>query len=246
MPSIDDLARQASLVFAGTVTELGASTVPLLPASEKLVVVRVDRGLRVDPVLGDLRGKLITVDATAPRTLKVGQHAIFFTRSWIHGRGLAVHEVAHVDPGQEQETATAIARLPEQHLKERVESAELRVAAQVTHIGAARKSRQRRNAAFWAPADLRVDRVILGSRRQTTTVFFPTTQRPPWTNAPKLKEGQSGIFILHPVSRPSSAFFSDLDPGSLIVLDPDDFQADSQLSKVESLVAAVRRERGNR
>src|SRR5215469_14512341 len=97
MPSFDDLARQASLIFTGTVTELGASTVPLLPANEKLVVVRVDRGLRVDPVLGDLRGKLITVDA-APRTLKVGQRAIFFTRSWIHGRGIAVHEVAHVDP----------------------------------------------------------------------------------------------------------------------------------------------------
>ena len=246
MPSIDDLARQASLVFTGTVTELGASTVPLLPASEKLVGVRVDRGLRVDPVLGDLRGKLITVGAAAPRTLIVGQRAIFFTRSWIHGRGIAVHEVAHVDPGHEQETATAIARLPERHLKDRVESAELVVAAQVTHIGADRKSRRRRNAAFWAPADLRVDRVLLGTPRQTTTVFFPTTRRPPWTNAPKFTEGQKGIFILQPVSRPSNAFFADLDPGSLIALDPDDFQPDSQLPTVESLVAAVRQERGIR
>jgi len=245
MLSIDDLAREASLVFTGTVTQLGASTVPVLPASERLVVVRVDRALRVDPVLGDLRGKLITVGA-ASRTLKVGQHAIFFTTSWIHGRGIAVHEVAHVDPGQEQETTTAIAHLPERHLKDRVESAELVVTAQVTHIGVERKSRRRRNAAFWAPAELRVDRVLLGTPRQTTTVFFPTTRRPPWTNAPTFTEGQKGIFILHPVSRPSNAFFADLDPGSLIALDPDDFQPDSHLPNVESLVTAVRQERGIR
>ena len=246
MPSIDDLARQASLVFIGTVTELGTSTVPVLPASENLVVVRVDRSLRVDPVLGDLRGKLITVGASVSPTVKVGQRAIFFTTSWIHGSGIAVHEVAHVDPDQEQEIATAIARLPQRHLKDRIQNAAAVVTGQVTHIGAQRQSRRRRNAAFWAPADLRVDRVLLGPVQQATTLFFPTTSRPPWSNAPKFSVGQKGIFILHAVSRPSNAFFEDLDPGSLIALDPDDFQPESQRHEVESLVAAVKHERESR
>src|SRR5258708_4080005 len=83
-----DMVRSCSLIFTRTVVERGASTVPDVPATDNLVVVRVERALRVAPVLGDLRGKLITVAATAPESLTPGQEAVFFTNSWVHGRGI--------------------------------------------------------------------------------------------------------------------------------------------------------------
>ena len=86
MLSIAELTPSASLIFSGTVMKIGESSLPELKAREHLVVVRVDRGLRVDPVLGDLRGKMITVETATPSEFHLQQHAIFFTKSWIHGR----------------------------------------------------------------------------------------------------------------------------------------------------------------
>jgi hypothetical protein len=246
MPSILDLTISSSLIFSGTVVQLGNSTVPSLRASENLVVVRVDRALRASAVLGDLHGKMVTVATVAPKALSVGQKAVFFTNSWIHGGGIAVREVDHVDIDQEQAAAAAVAQLPELHLMERLREAELVVAAEVARIGRERKASRERNAAFWAPADLQVARVLLGAPRATTTVYFPTTNRPPWTNAPKFKEGQRGIFILHAPKRAANPSLAALDPGSLVALDKDDFQQEPRASEIEPLVAAVKRERGIR
>jgi hypothetical protein len=241
--SIADLAHQATLIFTGTVVELAGSTVPVLLPSDKLVVVHIDRGLRVDPVLGDLRGKNITLAAASPKTLRVGQQAVFFTNSWIHGKGIAARELEHVDVNQEQDAIAAVAALPEAHLMDRLRSAELVVAAQVARIGPERIASRDRNAARWAAAELRVQRVLDGQPRQSTTVYFPAATQPLWINAPRFAEGQEGVFILHVPPRTALPSLAILEPGSLVALDPDDFQPDSRLSDVERLVAAVRRER---
>ena len=124
MPSIPELILSSSFIFSGTVMEHGRSTVPDVPSSDKLVVVRLDRPLHVDPVLGDLRGKMITVAAIAPASLTAGQQAVFFTHSWAHGRGIAVREIEHRDIAQEHEVAAAVAQLPQLHLSDRLQSAE--------------------------------------------------------------------------------------------------------------------------
>ncbi len=49
--ALEKLIYSSSLIFSGTVVQRGVSTVPILQPSENLVVVRVDRGLRVDPLL---------------------------------------------------------------------------------------------------------------------------------------------------------------------------------------------------
>jgi hypothetical protein len=85
---IPELIHSSSCVFTGTVVALVASTVPILPARENFAVVRVDRGLRVEPALGDLRGRTITVETRTPEELRVDQKAIFFTIGWIHGGGI--------------------------------------------------------------------------------------------------------------------------------------------------------------
>jgi hypothetical protein len=239
MPSLQELTRSSSLIFSGTVVERGTSTVSAVPANEKLVVVRLDRGLRVDPVLGDLRGKMITVAAAVPATLSPGQRAVFFTNSWLHGRGIAVRELEHVDIGQEESVATVVAQLPQIHLSERLQNAELVAHAEIVRVSQVAKRSRERKAALWAAAELRVERILRGQPRKSTMVYFPTAEWPPWTNAPRFKEGQRGVFILHAPSRNASLSEATLESGSLVALDPADFQPESQLSQVEQLLAAI-------
>ena len=49
MVTLSELTSSAGLIFSGTVIKIGESAVPELPARKNLLVVRVDRGLRVDP-----------------------------------------------------------------------------------------------------------------------------------------------------------------------------------------------------
>jgi hypothetical protein len=239
MPSVAELARSSSLIFSGTVVERGTSSVPTLPPNDNLVVARVDRALRVDPVLGDLRGKLITVVATVPENLSVGQQAVFFTNSWIHGRGIAVREVAHLDPSQADAAAQAVAKLPEEHLVERLRSAELVVQAEVTNIGPPDKVSRDRKAAWWARAELKIQKVLRGAPGDTAVVYFATADWPPWTYALRLKTGQRGVFILHARSETATRSEAALKAGTLVAVDPADFQPESQLEPMQNLLAGI-------
>jgi hypothetical protein len=177
-----ELTRSSSLIFSGTVMERGSSTVPALPPSQKLVVVRVDRPLRVDPVLGNIQGKMITVAATAPEKLGPGQQAVFFTNSWIHGRGIAVRESGYVDVQEEGQVTSAVAQLPHVHLMDRLRDAELVVDAQVTRVRPVEKRSSERNVALWATAELRVRKVMRGHATQSTrSTFQPRIGRKPLT-----------------------------------------------------------------
>ena len=131
MPSISDLIRFSSLVFTGVVETVGASNVSALPASADLVTVRVTRGLRNDPAVGDLRGRVVTVRSKTAHTFRPGESAVFFTRSWIHAEAVAVQEVARLDSTAEAETAAAVQALPDTHLRERLAGAELVVAREL-------------------------------------------------------------------------------------------------------------------
>src|SRR5262249_34858339 len=122
-PSIEELTRSSSLVFAGTVLDVGASNLRALRAQENLVLVRVNRALRVDPALGDLRRRSVTLETQTADRLQPGEQAVFFTQSWIHGEEIAVREVARVDVGRADEVAAVAARLPELHLVDRLADA---------------------------------------------------------------------------------------------------------------------------
>jgi hypothetical protein len=217
-----------------------------LPAGPNLVVVRVDRALRVDPVLGDLRGKMITVAASAPETLSPGQRAVFFTNSWIHGRGIAVREVEHADIQEEERVASAVAHLPQAHLMDRLRSARLVVEAEVLRTDPVERKSFERNVAYWVSAELRVVRVLYGAPTQSTIVYFPTSDHPLWARAPRFSAGQRGIFILHIPSRNRTPSEATLEPEAWVALDPADFQPASEVRRVEELLATVVAERGSR
>jgi hypothetical protein len=240
MPTIPDLTHSSSLIFTGTIVERGNSTVPAVAREERLVVVRVDRGLRVAPVLGELRGKLITVAAIAPESLAIGQRAVFFTNSWVHGRGIAARETGHLDIGQEESVAAAVADLPRLHLQDRLQSAELVAEAEVVAIRPVERASFERNAALWAAAELRIDRVLRGKPTTSAVVFFPTSNHPLWVRAPRLEERQRGIFILHAPNRNGTPSEKTLGAEVLVGLDPADFQPESQREEVRTVLGTIK------
>ena len=225
--------------LSGTVVERGTSTVPDVPPNEQLVVVRVDRALRVDPVLGDLRSKMVTVATKAAESLRLGQKAVFFTISLVDGRGIAVRELEHMDIQEEDSVAAAVARLPQLHLSDRLQRSALVVDAEVTGISPVERTSFERNAANWAAAELKVLRVLHGSPVKSTVVYFPTSNHPLWARAPRFTERQRGIFILHAPSRSATPSEATLGADNLLALDPADFQPESQRQEVQRLLSTI-------
>ena len=239
MPSAIELARSSGLIFTGTVVDRGRSEVPLVPASPELLIVRVDRGLKVDAVHGDLSGRQVTVLPVAPAELEPGQQAVFFTNSWIHGQGIAVREVAHVDVAEEGAVAEAIAELPRVQLRERLQAAELVAQGEVAELKAVERTSFARNAPEWLAATLRITRVLRGETRDEATLYFPTSNHPLWARAPRLEEHQRGVFLPHRASRVVNVEQAGIAADTLVVVDPDDVQPESRLDELEQLLAGA-------
>jgi len=235
-PGIQELVRESSLIFSGTVVALSVSTVANLAPRDNFAAVRIDRPLRSDPALGDLRGRLVTVELLSPGELEPEEKATFFALDWILGGGIAVHEVAHLDVHQEDSVAAEVARLPERHLVDRLADAGLVVVAEVTGLKPTPFVISWRDAPQWAVASLRIVRVLRGESTQSATVLFPTSERPTWGSAPRLTKGERAIFLLH---RPGDGppLPDGYDPSqTFIALDPADVQPESERQQIERLI----------
>src|SRR5437870_3694243 len=86
-------AQQATFTFEGTVQRVGASTMAAVPASNRTLVVRVDRVLQAPAGMSGLEGQEITVQLQSRNTLKAQDRAVFYTVGWLYGESLAVREV---------------------------------------------------------------------------------------------------------------------------------------------------------
>lgn len=237
MQSISDLVQASTFIFSGTVLELGASSVPFVQANDRLITARLDRSLRVDPVLGDLRGKTITVAVSSAEEFKTGQKVVFFANSAVHGRGIAVREVAHVDVGQADLVADAVAQLPQRHLLDRLQEAASVVDATITKIDPPGFTFDQHDG-LWAAAHLTVTSALKGAA--SPVLYFATAQWPPYDRMPRFKVGQSGVFVLHPPPVDAVKADSTLPAGSLVAIDHADFQESSQAARIKQLLAALK------
>jgi len=237
MQSVSDLVNSSTFIFIGTVLELGASSVPFVPPNEKLITARLDESLRIDPVLGDLRGKTITIAVNSAEQFSVGQQLVFFTNSWVHGRGIAVREVAHMEPGQSNPVAAVVAQLPQRHLLDRLQDAQAVVDASITHVDPPGFTLDQHDG-LWAAAHLQVNAALKGD---TPDVFyFPTAEWPPWNRMPRFHQGQSGIFLLHIPPPGTVKEGGTLPEGSLIAVDAADLQDQSQAPQINQFLAALK------
>lgn len=236
-PQLQKLVRDSNLIFSGTVVELGASSVANLAPRDNFAVVSVDRSLRCDAALGDLRRKKVTVELLDQGGLQPDQRALFFTLNWIQGGGIAAREVARMETQQEDEVAGEVARLPERHLAERLADSTLVVLAEVAKIRSTPFDIRWRNAPQWATASFRNIEPLQGDPTEDMVVLFPTSGRPMWARAPRLKEGQRGIFLLHrpPDWPPLPNLGANLTSAIFTVLDPADVEPVSKRPLVEKL-----------
>lgn len=241
-PEIQTLVRDSSLIFSGTVIELGASSVANLAPRDNFAVVLVDIPMRSDPALGDLRRKKITVALVKSGEMQPHEKAIFFTLNWIQGGGIAAREVAHVNPQLEKEVTAEVARLPERHLAERLASALLVLVAEVSKTKTTPFDLRWRDAPQWAIASFRNIEPLFGKPGENMVILFPTSGRPTWSRSPRLHEGERAIYLLH--RPPDWPRVPDLSPNltSAIytLLDPADVQPELQRPLIEKLLSERR------
>jgi hypothetical protein len=94
------LAKQSSIVFSGTVSQLGAVSFAGVPQSPQTIVVRVDSVLKKPPAVSLKKGDNVTVELKDPSAFQQGTQATFYTEGWIFGSGVAVKELGHdFNPG---------------------------------------------------------------------------------------------------------------------------------------------------
>src|SRR5260370_11914776 len=105
------LAKQSSIVFSGTVSQLGATSFAGIPQSPNTIVVRVDSVLKKPPAISLKQGYNVTVELKDPSAFQQGTQATFYTEGWIFRSRIAVKELRHeFSPGRGTPASGAGAR----------------------------------------------------------------------------------------------------------------------------------------
>jgi hypothetical protein len=199
---VADLTRQADLVFRGTVQRSGASNLSAVAAADDTAVVRIDEILRSAAELKDFVGREVTVKLSAPRSVKAGETAVFFTATWLFGESLGVVEVGRMDaaaPGVRAQVSATVRQMHEEEVRRHLDGAALVVTGRVVEtrppLPAAEVSE---HSPVWAEAVIQVDSVIKGTAADHLVLLYPTSMDVAWFNAPKPRVGWDGVWLLSP------------------------------------------------
>src|SRR5437879_11837363 len=84
------LVKQSSIVFAGTVSQLGATSFAGVPKSAQTVVVRVDSVLKKPSAVSLKKGDNVTVELKDPSAFQQGTQATFYKAGWTLGQHVPV------------------------------------------------------------------------------------------------------------------------------------------------------------
>ena len=203
-------------------------------SSAGMIVAHVDEAYRASPSVGlqGLRGRDVTVllGGSAP---DVGDKLLVFADEWVYGKQIALRGTHHFKATNqaEKEVIEAVEQLPLRRLEERLDEAVFVVDGEVEKIepspipdGFALRSPNYRLAL------VRVLSALKGKAGDRVHILFPTNPAPPWRSAPRLKERQTAVFILHHETALKAPRHY------LTALDPDDVQPREMLGKIKSLL----------
>jgi len=210
------LMKQSSIVFAGTVSQLGATSFAQVPKSAQTIVVRVDAVVRKPSAVSLKKGDSVTVEVKDPAAFREGAQATFYTEGWIFGSGVAVRELGHeINPGgapttaaaaDEKGQATASEQFSDQELRDRINNSDFVIIGRVTdvHRWNAPKSGKAYHVTEhdpdWHEAVVEVQSVLKGGKVKGNKVIvrFPQRNDVAWVHTPKFAKNQQGIFCLNP------------------------------------------------
>ncbi len=253
-----DLVKQSSIIFAGTVSQVAATSFAGVPKSAQTIVVRVDSVLKKPAAVSLKKGDDVTVEVKDPAAFQDGTQATFYADGWIFGAGVAVKEVAHeiLPSGGTPAAAAGIGEktygqlqqeISDQDLQRRVAAADYVVVGRVTDVhrwtipkSAAVRYRTSEHSANWHEAVLQIQSILKGPRvkRNKMIVRFPQSRDVAWANAPKFEKKQQGIFILKKdqVSGDATASLGGYTVDAYTCLTPGDWLPMSDEARVRSLL----------
>ena len=245
-------ARAADLVFRGTVEQVTASTEAAVPPDDTTAVVRVQQVLHAPDVFAGLAGQKVTVRLRQPGSLTVGQEAVFFAEGLLFGDTLVVAEIDH-HPVEDSPEAL-VARVQDarstqndSELRERVNRADVIVHGRVADVRAPATGRLATEPTpgrpisehdpHWMEAVVTVERALKGELAgDEAVVIFPASPDVAWVDAPKLRPGQEGVFLLHRQDRaPQLAALARAD--AYVAPSVRDVLAVDQVERLENLVS---------
>ena len=205
-------AKQSSITFVGTVSQVEATSLSAVPKSAQTIVVRVDSVLKKPAAVSLKKGDTVTVEVKDPAAFQEGTQATFYTEGWIFGSGVAVKELGHAAPPSataaetsEKPVETAPSGVTDQDLQRLIAAADYVVIGRITDVhpwkvpkSAAPRYRTSEHTASWQEAVLQVQSVLKGPKlkRNKVVLRFPQSRDVAWVSAPKFEPGQQGVFIL--------------------------------------------------
>jgi hypothetical protein len=223
---VTDLLSRSQFVFEGTVQKAGQSGLPEVPATDRTAVVRVDRVLQAPAVLAHAAGSEVTVQLDAQASpLAVGERTVLFTRALAFGKGIAVSEVGRTKPesagpttmaagmpptvpgsrpGRPHPVLEAAQQLQDQRLRAHSEEAAAVVVGRILSLDKAGPVVASEHDPDWWRATISVDRTVKGNASGTIQVLYPNSPDVHWARVPKLRAGQTGLWILHQTTGPRS------------------------------------------
>jgi hypothetical protein len=252
------LAKQSSIIFSGTVSQLGAVSFVGVPQSPQTIVVRVDSVLKKPPAVSLKKGDNITVEVKDPSAFQQGAQATFYAEGWIFGSGLAVKELGHDfnpgggTPAEKARTGEAALgqmqkQISDQDLQNRMASSDLVVIGRITDVhrwtipkSAAARYPISEHSADWHEAVLQIKTILKGTKPKggKMAVRFPLSRDVAWINSPKFQKQQQGIFFLKrdQVSGDPTATLGSAQVYAYTCLKPGDWLPLSDEGRVRSLL----------
>jgi hypothetical protein len=253
------LVKQSSIIFAGTVSQVAATSFAGVPKSAQTIVVRVDSVLKKPAAVSLKKGDNVTVEVKDPAAFQDGTQATFYTDGWIFGSGVAVKELGHeIVPNGWTPSATGTGtgektfgqlqqEISDQDLQRRVVTADYVVIGRITDVhqwivpkSAVARYRTSEHSANWHEAVLQIQTILKGSKvkKNKMIVRFPLSRDVAWVNAPKFEKEQHGIFILKKdqVSGEPTASLGGYTADAYTCLKPGDWLPMTDEARVRSLL----------
>jgi hypothetical protein len=252
------LVQQSSIIFAGTVSQLGATSFADVPKSSQTIVVRVESVLKKPAAVSLKKGDNVTVEVKDPGAFRAGMEATFYTDGWIFGSGIAVKELSHAmrtsggkpggTAGSEEKVLGQIeGQISDQELKQRMASADFVVIAKVTDVRtwtapevASVPRRVTEHDPDWHDAVIKIESVLKGPKlkKKRLVVRFPQCNDVAWVRAPKFEKHQEGIFFLKKdeISGAPIALLEGTEVNAYTCLRPGDWLPKSDAARVRSLL----------
>lgn len=210
-----EVLKKSSIVFIGTVSQVGEASFAGVPVSPRTVVVRVDVVLEKPSAVSLVQGDEVTVEVKDPSLFREGVQATFYANGWIFGKGLAVREVGHeistvklqaeAVSEKGEELSQTRKELSDAELRARIEAADVVIVGRVVEVHPGTMAAVAKvgpmpiteHAPNWQEAVIRVESAIKGAQaNQEIVVRFPGSLDVAWHGVPKFKKGQEGTFVL--------------------------------------------------